>query len=255
MTDMKCGYPHRDEALIDYVYEEGSDDAFRAHVAGCAVCTSEIAAMHSVRAQLETWQPPAASQILKSSNPQIPKSWWNEVPAWARVAAAVLCIGAGAGMANIHAQLDAEGWTISTGWIAAAPAPSTQPAAPGTDAAPWRADLTALESRMRDEMHAASAAPQPVSAANGAGAAAMSDAEIMRRVRSLVDDSERRQERELALRVGQVIRDVNAQRQTDLRKIDSNLGVIQTSTGAEIARQRQMLMNSMNYIVRVSEKN
>jgi len=79
-------------------------------------------------------------------------------------------------------------------------------------------------------------------------APSMSEAELLRRVRRLVEESERKQERELALRVGQVIRSVDAQRQSDLRRIDNNLGLIQNNTGAEVMRQRQMLINYLSRV-------
>ena len=62
----------------------------------------------------------------------------------------------------------------------------------------------------------------------------------MRRVRALIDESERRQQRELALRVAEVVRDVNAQRQADLVKIDRSLGFIQNSTSASMMKQREL---------------
>ena len=76
------------------------------------------------------------------------------------------------------------------------------------------------------------------------------DGEVLRRVRALLEESERKQQRELALRVAQVIRDVNAQREADLVKIDRSLGLIQNNTGVEAMKQRELL----NYLVRVSQK-
>ena len=61
---------------------------------------------------------------------------------------------------------------------------------------------------------------------------------MLRRVRALVDESEQRQQRELALRVAEVLRDVNAQRQADLVKIDRSLGVVQNNLGVEVMKQR-----------------
>jgi hypothetical protein len=73
----------------------------------------------------------------------------------------------------------------------------------------------------------------------------------MRRVRALVGESERRQQRELALRVAELVRDVNAQRQADLRRIDQNLGLMQNKTNVEVLRNREML----NYVAqRVSSQ-
>ena len=78
----------------------------------------------------------------------------------------------------------------------------------------------------------------------------ISDAELQRRVRAIIEESERRQERELALRVAEVVKDVNAQRQADLVKIDRSLGFIQSSTYGEQMKQRELV----NYLLKVSQK-
>ena len=69
-------------------------------------------------------------------------------------------------------------------------------------------------------------------------------------MRALIDESERRQQRELALRVAEVMRDLDTQRRADLVKIDRSLGVVQNNTGVEVMKQRELL----NYLVRVSQK-
>jgi hypothetical protein len=113
--------------------------------------------------------------------------------------------------------------------------------------APWRADLTALEQQLRREMHAAPAADGPAFVR----ASSSNDAELARRFKALVDESEKRQQRELALRVTALMQDLNAQRQTDLRKIDQTLGLIQDRTGVEVLRNRQMIDY---YLQRVSQR-
>jgi DUF1009 family protein len=65
--------------------------------------------------------------------------------------------------------------------------------------------------------------------------------EMVRRVRTLIDESERKQQRELALRVAEMARESQAQRQADLLRIDRSLGFIQANTGAEMMRNRQRL--------------
>ena len=77
-----------------------------------------------------------------------------------------------------------------------------------------------------------------------------SDGDTLRRVRALIDESERRQQRELALRLADVVREVHSQRQADLVKIDRSLGVLQNSTGMEVMKQRELL----NYLVRASQR-
>ena len=73
---------------------------------------------------------------------------------------------------------------------------------------------------------------------------------ITGRVRALLEESEKRQQRELALRVAEVVRDVNAQRQVDLRNIDRTLGLVRNDLGVEVMKQRQ----SLNLLYRASQR-
>ena len=73
---------------------------------------------------------------------------------------------------------------------------------------------------------------------------------MLARVRVLLDESEQRQQQELALRTAQVVRDVDSQRQVDLAQIQRNFGQIEGLTGAEVREQREIL----NYLMRVSEQ-
>jgi hypothetical protein len=83
-----------------------------------------------------------------------------------------------------------------------------------------------------------------------AAMATMSDAEFNRRVRALLDESEKKQQTELALRLVQFQGDINAQRQADLTKINQNLGFIQRDTYGEVLKQRERV----NYLMKVSQK-
>ena len=148
-----------------------------------------------------------------------------------------------------------DGLSIRTGWRQPVAA-SVSTAGPGTDgarqagsttAAPSRADLTALEETLRAEIRAAAATR--VSAPSDA--LPPTNEAVLKQVRALIANSERRQQLELALRVGDVINDVQAQRRADLLKIDRSIGLIQNSTGMEVLRQREML-NSL--AVRVSSQ-
>ena len=144
-------------------------------------------------------------------------------------------------------RYDANGLQVRTGWSTIA-APAVQPSqplagaeqgAPGNIvAAPWRAELTALEQRLRADLRQPPVPVNPGSnLANGAAAANPANVtsnETVRRVRALVDESERRQQRELALRLAEAIREINAQRQADLVRIDHNIGAMQNNTGREM---------------------
>jgi hypothetical protein len=168
----------------------------------------------------------------------------GEIPVWAQVAAALLCVGIAASVANLEVRYDRGGLSVRTGWIASpaaedaarAAAPPVVRQTPAESGA-WRADLTALEQRLRAEFRAATAA----SSRPAVQISAPDTEEILRRVQALVEQSESRQQRELALRIGELLRDVQAQRTADLVRIDRTLGYIQNGTGAEVMRQRRML--------------
>jgi hypothetical protein len=245
----------REQTLIAYLYDDidaAERSAFDAHLAGCARCRRDLGALGGVRQRLAGWQPPLPRLTSPVAGRQLPvaspRPWWRQMPAWAQVAAALLFLGISAAIANLDIRSDANGVTVRTGWsrsspVAASVASST-PATPVTGIRPVtfvpREEFAALEQQLRGEIRA-SAAQQHAAAA---------DAETLRRVRALIDESERREQRELALRVAQVLHDVNAQRQADLSKIDHNLGLIQNSTGVEILKQRE----AVNYLLRVSQR-
>jgi len=268
MLETMCSYTGRDDLLIAYLYDD-IDPAdrvrFSAHLAACGRCSRELVELRGVRTTLSVWTPPeptfayeprasGSESRATSPEPRVPSRSWHDVPAWAQVAAAILVLGVSIGIANIDVRHDSAGWTVRTGWwttpatlstesAASQSSSATRTAATSASPAPWRADLAALEQQLRTEFHAVPARAVPA-------AAATSDAELQRRVRSILDESERRQERELALRVAEVMKDVNAQRQADLVKIDRSLGFIQSSTYGEQMKQREVV----NYLLKVSQK-
>jgi len=79
---------------------------------------------------------------------------------------------------------------------------------------------------------------QPATAPSAASA---DDEVVLKRVRALLQEIERRQQRELALRVAELARDALTQRQADLVRIDRSLGIIQNRTGVEVMRTQQQL--------------
>jgi hypothetical protein len=175
----------------------------------------------------------------------------------------MLFLGVSAGIANLDVRYDANGLTVKTGWSGrpgrpGRPGGSGGPeAAPGVSAAnaPWKADIAALESQLKNEIRtaqASTAAARPAARVMIASSPA-SDAELTRRVRALVEDSEKRQQRELALRIAELLRDVNAQRQADLVKIDRTLGLVQNNVGIEVMKNRQQI-NQIDLLYRASQR-
>ncbi len=197
-------------------------------------------------------------------------SWWRQpLPAWAQAAAACLLFATGLWLGIVRGSTpDALSMqTLSSGSMtdiatsgvessetigaASASAVSASPAsASGTSmpvAAASRADLEALERRLVAEITELRA---ETASAITAAPAGMSEAQMLARVRVLLDESEQRQQQELALRTAQVVRDVDSQRQVDLAQIQRNFGQIEGLTGAEVREQREIL----NYLMRVSEQ-
>jgi hypothetical protein len=254
MNESYCGYQgDRDEALIAFLYDEPAGDQaeralFEAHVAACARCSEELAALRGVQLQLGRWAPPEPSYLtasrqapvvgLPTVNPQ--SGWWRDIPAWAQVAAALLFLGASAGVANLDIKYDANGLSLRTGWMKPPDAAaSTPPATP--DSPPWRSDLASLERQLKSDLLAVRTAASATAVQAQPVRASASDADIVRRVRALVEESEKRQQSELALRVAEVLRDVHAQRQADLIKIDRTLGAVENRVGVEVMKDRQRL--------------
>jgi hypothetical protein len=275
MTESVCTYSgNRDEALVTFLYDDdtwsgGDRTAFGAHLSTCAACRDELDAMRGVRAELGRWNPPDPQFAITFSNNARAQSpinqqstitnqhWWTSIPAWAQVAAALLFLGVSAGIANLDIRYDSQGLSVRTGWSQPRNAPVATTLATAAGAAsvsakgdpPWKADLVALQQQLSAEMRtartAAAASVQPA-------AIRPADADLVRRVRALIDESEKRQQRELALRVAEVLRDVNVQRQADLAKVNRALGAVENNLGVEVLKTRQQvnLMYRASQVVR-----
>lgn len=278
MTGQTCG---QKDALVSYLYDE-CDAAERArmeaHLATCAECRAEVAEFRNVRAQLAGWTPPNRDLgfTIVSTTPATDASArkWRSARVWmpaGLAAAAVLLLAAAAAIANLDVRYGRDGLVIRTGWrhevtqsnsptvvqsnsavaqsgstVARSTSPTVVPSpnpavARSNPSAVTQADLVALERRLKSEWATAGSRPlRVVSAANA------SDEELLQRVQALIGESERRQNRELAVRVAQVVRDFDAQRQNDLVRIQNGFGALQGSTAAD----RQLL----NYLVKVSRQ-
>ena len=244
-------------ALVAYLYDECDRDdrsAIAAHVAICGACAAELAALESTRVQLAAWTPPEAGLGFVISRPSAaprakPAAWFlRPMPAWAQVAAAVLIFGAGLSLGVVRGTVRGTLPGSSSSTIAA-------PASSG-GAAISAADLQALEQRLRAEIAQARAGGPQAATGRAAGAplpaSALSAAEgqVMARVRALIEESEQRQQRELALRTADIMRDFDSQRGADLAQIQRSFGQMEGATSAEVREQRELL----NYLMRVSQQ-
>jgi hypothetical protein len=173
--------------------------------------------------------------------------WWRQpLPAWAQAVAACLIFGAGLWMGVERGRVTrlASPAVAAPTAVAAAPAAGAPAAAEAGAPLASAADLEALERRLRDEIALAR------TGAGSAAAPAGSQAELLAQVRTLIDESEQRQQRALALRTAQLLTEVESQRRMDLTQIQRVVGQMEGLTGAEVRDQRQML----NYLMRVSQQ-
>lgn len=250
-----CGNP---DILMSYVYEDGDERerrAFDAHLGRCERCAKDVAELRAVRRDMAAWAPPETVlgfRIVRAPEPERSRWAWLRppaMPAWAQLAAASLVVGIAVGLSGLEIRYDRDGVVVTTGWgKGAAKTAAAVPMAATTAAdAPWRAELAAVQEQLRGEIRQASAEGQPASAAAGAS---MSDTELLARVRQLIEASETRTDREMALRLAQVVRDVDTQRRADMTRVADSFGVLEGRTGAAVAQQREM----MNYLVRVSQR-
>jgi hypothetical protein len=215
-----------EEALLDYLYEEG-DPAERLkiarHLQDCATCSVAVIELQSVRGLLSEWTPPHAALGFKivREMPGIGSrlgALWPAWPRWAQVAAGMFLFAAGMGFSQLHFEYGSGALTLRTRSAPPSAAASIQPAHVGSDI-----PLPAA----------------PVSASEPSRSASAD--EVLQRVKTLIDQSESRQQRELALRLAQVVNDFDAQRRADLLRVDQNFGQLEGQTGAEVARQRDLL--------------
>ena len=252
------------ERLLDYLYGElpaSERDAFERHLHDCVECRTELAELGGTRLALASWSPPESElgfKIFRSSEPQ-PRAAHRFRPAWGLAAAAVLVLAAAAAIANLEVRYDSNGFLVRTGWadIDRGPAGAGAPAAVTATAASeqWKADLRRLDARLQQLEQTAARTVRAADVPDGddrgtPSASRMSDAELLRAVRNIIAESERRQQRELALRVTQVIRDFDAARAGDLARVEQGLRQIQGLTDAELIQHR----NTLNHLLRVTQQ-
>jgi len=252
---MSLKYTCDDKAtLVAYLYDEiDAPDRLQVddHLRQCAACAAEVGALSSVRRELTQWAPPHAELgftiIQRGAAPPppaatvlYPAQWWNTVPVWVQAVAAVLVLAVSAAIANVQVRSGPEGIVVSTGWLAPAapPAAASEPATTTVDDQ-WRPALIALEQQLRDEIRAT----RETGVVRVASRSEVDDA-TLRRIRGLLEASETKQNRELALRMTQLASDINVQRRADLLRVEQAIG----HTGVEMAKQRQ----TVNYLLRAS---
>jgi anti-sigma factor RsiW len=230
------------QLLIGYLYgelREADQEAFARHLTSCADCREEVESLGATRSLLTSWAPPEPDlgfQIVRSAQPAVmPRTRWRFMsPAWGLAAAALLVLAVAAAVANLEVQLSGNGLVVRTGWnrgVAERAAAQTAPTVSADDLRRITARLSELETQM--------AGRQTVAAVPGnASATRMSDADVVRFVRQLINESEQRQQGVLARQILQVNRDIETARRTDFDRLRHGMLQLQGTADATFQRQR-----------------
>lgn len=249
------------ERLVSYIYDElnrAERAEVEAHLKTCAACREEVMGLRGVRGDLASWTPPQPEfgfHIVRDRKPTW-RTWWT--PAFGLAAAAVLILAIASAIANIDVSYGSDGLHVRTGrgrvvtTVATSaseqkPNVATPAAASAAQADETQALLASLDRRLRQIESAPRTSGMQQAALKSARQA---DDEILRRVQDLLAQSESKQQQELALRIAQVIRDVDAQRVADLNRIQQGLGRLDAMTTQEAVAHRDLA----NYIVASSRQ-
>jgi hypothetical protein len=170
----------------------------------------------------------------------------------------VLVLAAAAGLARVEVRKDTDGFTVRTG-VSSVSAPTSADALArvsyggqgrdvnlpvGADAAAWASierRIAALEATTRDN------GLRNTSTLSARGS---NNDEVLKVVRELLAQSETRQKGELALRIRDVIRDLDLKRAADLNGVRQTVGRIDASVTEEAAAHREL----MNYLLKDSKQ-
>jgi len=229
--------------LVAFLYDECETverQRVEAHLEVCAACRAEVEALTGLRGRLAGWAAPEPAPDFRvvPAAAAVTRRVWPAARGWALAAAAMFLLAIGVGVANVEIRYGQDGLVVRTGGVAA----DGVDAVASADDMPWRTDLAALESALREEM--VGATPRgPGAVSDGTG-----ESEVLARVHRLIEESERRQQRDLALRFAQLMGESEAQRQADLLRIEQQVGQLEGLSEAEVVQHNEI----MDYLVRVA---
>lgn len=255
MNDLtRCPDP---DHLITLLYDDEGEAAERAvlaaHVRGCPACADVVAALDGTRDTLGAWPAPRPPLGFAVIQPR-PPAWRQVLPWGGMAAAAMLTLAAAAGIAGLDIRYDAEGFALRTGWQrppgpaaghqprpvleAAATAATGDPRTTWVNRAsegepPWRADLDLLATHLRTEFEARTRAAEArlteAAATRGPAnaPAAIDEERLVQRLAAQIEQSELRQQQNLALRVSELGREFQLRRQADLVQFEQGLARVE----------------------------
>ena len=241
------------EALVTFLYGECNAQergAIEAHLLACASCADEVETLRGTRTLLGAWNPPAADlgfQITRVHDAQPddvsparvlrPARWWSRpLPAWAQVAAAAAIFVAGVGIGASHRGPETQPSAAVQSALVQRPIAAASSAAPTVSPA----DLERVEARLRGEI----AQLRTVSAV--APVPRTNTDEVMRQVKAMIADSERRQQQTSAVRIAQTVGQLEEQRRVDIAQMQRAVGDVQRIAGATYQDQNRLVRLLVN---------
>ena len=239
------------ELLVSYLYDElqGQERAtFEAHLGTCSACSEEVEGLRGTRAHLSSWapvEPDLSFQIVRRSEARPSRLHWAwSRGAWGLAAAAILVLGAAAGIANVEIRSGSDGFVVRTGWSRGA----TDANASGVRAAnatASRDDMAAMERRLAQLETALAARPPAIVNASAGRSEATRAAEdaLLQRMRQMLAESETRTQREFAQRLIAGMQEVRASHTNDLISLQQTLNQNQGAINDEVLRQREEMKN------------
>jgi hypothetical protein len=239
-------------SLMTLLYDEADTAerrAIEAHLKVCTMCADELEALKGVRRSLADWQvpvgPPGVRFVAEPARQA--RRLWVALPL---AAAATLVLGLAASLANLELRYDANGVTVRTGRGVTASAnvatvresgatTGGEVSLSGREQAslasrPWASDLAALRADLRRELDTRA---RGVTAASGTR---LSDEQILRRMQTLIDQSQLEHRQELAQRMAELVEAMQVQRRTDLVRLSNQLGRLESQRGVD-----QRLLNQL----------
>ena len=234
------------ESLVACLYDECDKterERVTIHVARCAACAGELEALRSVRGVLDLWEAPEPTlgfRLVADRDRLAP--WWRRMlePSWGLAAAAGLVLVVAVAIVSVEVRFDPNGVVLRMGWedrSATSVSTSLEPADPMTGVSvdgrvPWHADLDRLEDELRD-VFTREFLPASVTSAEADRSA------LLLEIQRLIEESERRQQQEVAVWFTEFAREFDMQRRADQQRFQQDLGALEGVT---------------DYLVRVSQR-
>lgn len=202
------------EAMIEVLYGEAdasTEAAVRAHQNACSACSEELTALRSLRRDLASWTLPESHKVRR----RVTLS-----PYLAAAAVIVLAVGAAVGFSGSEARYENGAFAFRLGR--------------GSDISVL---LAQQEERHRQEIEALRkdiAGARPIVAASDSEA-------LLRDVRRMIEESERRQARHVEVRLTDLREETEAQRRYDLAQVGAGLSYLEGKTGLQAARTTELM--------------